>query len=294
MCYISISEILTEFRFFDGDYKKENVDAAIAQKDEIIPHLIKILENVLSKPEEYIQDEHLYDHIYAFMLLGHFKAKNAHKVIADVFSLKDGISDKLFGDLITEDLPIILLNTCGGSVDRIKSMILNKEVDEYCRISACRALAYAVAEEYVSRKEVVDFFGGLFTGNEADKTSDFWGLLAIILADLYPEEIIDVIRDAYEDGLIMPGFIRYEELERCLEIGEKSCLNNLYRDYEHQNIDDIHKTMSWWSCFKNNSKKPSDWVLEQIQNQKKNNKKKAADKKKKRKQAKKSRKKNRR
>jgi len=106
------------------------------------PHLINILEDVLSNPEEYIQDEHLYDHIYAFMLLGHFKAKDAHQVIVDVFSLKDGIPDTLFSDLITEDLPIILLNTCDGSLDRIKSMILDKKVDEYCRHSACRALAY--------------------------------------------------------------------------------------------------------------------------------------------------------
>lgn len=294
MDHIPISEILAEFRFFDGNYKKEHVDAAIEQKDEIIPHLIKILETVLSNPEEYTQDQNLYDHIYAFMLLGHFKTKDAHNVITDIFSLKGDITDKLFGDLITEDLPIILLNTCAGSVDRIKSMILDKEVDEYCRISACHALAYAVSAEYVSRKEVVEFFGGLFTGNAADETSDFWGMLAIILTDLYPEEIFDIIRDAYEEGLIMPGFIRYEELERSLEIGEKSCLNNLRKDFEHQSIDDLHKTMSWWSCFKNSSKKSSNWTLEQIKNQKKNNKKKAAAKKKKRKQVKKSRKKNRR
>ena len=289
-----ISEILAEFRFFDGNYKKEHVDAAIGQKEEITPHLIKILEGVLSNPEEYTQDEHLYDHIYAFMLLGHFKSKDAHKVIADIFSLKEGIPDTLFGDLITEDLPIILLNTCDGSLDRIRSMILDKEVNEYCRISACRALAYAVAAEYVSRQEIVEFFGTLFTGNEADEISDFWGMLAIILVDLYPEEIIDVIRDAYEDSLIMPGFIAYEDFERSLEIGEEKCLNNLRRDFEYQNIDDLHKSMSWWSCFKNNSKKSSSWSAKQMQDQKKSQKKKAAAKKKKRKQSKKSRKKNRR
>jgi len=289
-----ISEILAEFRFFDGNYKKEHVDAAIGQKDEITPHLIKILESVLSNPEEYTQDEHLYDHIYAFMLLGHFKSKDAHKVIADIFSLKDGIPDTLYGDLITEDLPIILLNTCGGSLDRIKSMVLDKEIDEYCRNAACRAFAYAVAADYVSREEVVEFFGGLFTGDEADEISDFWSMLAIILADLYPVEIIDVIREAYEDGLIMPGFIAYEDLERSLEIGEEECLNNLRKDFEYQNIDDLHKSMSWWSCFKNNSKKSPSVAANQIQNQKKSQKKKATTKKKKRKQAKKSRKKNRR
>lgn len=291
MAHIPISEILTEFRFFDGNYKKEQVDAAIEQKDEIIPHLIKILENVLANPETYTQNEHLYDHIYAFMLLGHFKATAAHNVIVDIFSLKNDIPDTLYGDLITEDLPIILLNTCGGSLDRIKSMILDKEIDEYCRNAACRALAYAVAVDYISRKEVVEFFGELFTGNEAAEISDFWGLLAIILADLYPVEIMDTIRDAYENGLIMPGFIDYEDLERSIKLGEKYCLDNLRRDFEYQSIDDIHKSMSWWACFKKDSPKSS--LGQPIQN-KKTQKSKAAAKKKKQKQAKKSRKKNRR
>jgi hypothetical protein len=57
----------------------------------------------------------------------------------------------------------------------------------------------------VQRKEVIDLFGTLFTGNEADEISDFWGLLANIVCDLYPEEIIEIIEQAYEDGLIMPG-----------------------------------------------------------------------------------------
>lgn len=34
----------------------------------------EILENVLADPAKYAEDEMLYDHIYAVMLLGHFKA----------------------------------------------------------------------------------------------------------------------------------------------------------------------------------------------------------------------------
>lgn len=290
----AVSDILSEFRFFDGNYKKEHVDGAIELKDEIIPYLIKILENLLSNPLEYTQDEHLYDHIYAVMLLGHFKAKDSHQVIVDVFSLKDGIPDTLFGDLITEDLPMILINTCDRLLDPIKSMILDKEVDEYCRSSACRALAYAVTEEYISRKEVVEFLGELFTGNEADEISDFWGLVAATLSRLYPEEIMDDIRAAYESGLISPGIIGYESFERSLELGEEQCLKNLRGNFEYRNIDDIHRSMSWWSCFKNSSKKSYALNAEQNQAQKKSQRKKAAAKKNKRKLAKKSRKKNRR
>ena len=45
----TITEILDAFRIFDGNYKREQVDAAIELKEEITPFLIEILEKALSK-----------------------------------------------------------------------------------------------------------------------------------------------------------------------------------------------------------------------------------------------------
>ncbi len=39
-----ITEILEAFKLFDGNYKREQVDAAIELKEEITPFLIEILE----------------------------------------------------------------------------------------------------------------------------------------------------------------------------------------------------------------------------------------------------------
>jgi len=108
-----LTETLAAFEVYDGIYKQENVDAAIELQDEITPHLLKILENVLSNPSEYAGREDYFAHIYALMLLAHFKNLIAHKVIVDLFSLPGRTSDKLFGDIITGDLPFILLRTCG-------------------------------------------------------------------------------------------------------------------------------------------------------------------------------------
>jgi len=244
-----ITEILEAFKIFDGDYKREQVDAAIELKKEITPHLIKILENILADPDPYIQNENLYDHIYSLMLLGHFRESKAHNVIIDLFSLPDKIPHELFGDLSTSDLPTILIRTCGGSIERIKSMVSNKDVDDYCRISALNAMAYAVIEGIASREEVISFFGSLFTGNEADEISDFWGLLANFVCDLYPEELMDTIKKAYNDDLIFSGMIRYEDFKKALADGKEKCLERLKADLERRSLDDIHDSMSWWACF---------------------------------------------
>ena len=203
-----INEILEAFKIFDGNYKREQIDTAIELKEEIIPFLIEILDNVLADPDTYIENEDRYDHIYSLMLLGHFRESKSHNVIIDLFSLPDEIPHELFGDLTSSDLPIILLRTCGGSIERIKAMASNKSVDDYCRVSALNAMAYAVVEAIASREEVISFFGTLFTGSETDENSDFWSLLANFVCDLYPEELMDTIEKAYDDNLIASGIIQ--------------------------------------------------------------------------------------
>ena len=44
----NVIELLEAFRILDGIYKKEQFDAAIEMKEEITPHLIEILESVLT------------------------------------------------------------------------------------------------------------------------------------------------------------------------------------------------------------------------------------------------------
>ena len=249
----NVTELLAAFRVFDGIYKREQVDAAIEIKEEITPFLIEILEKVLANPDTYLENDDLYDHIYSFMLLGHFRESKAHNVIIDLFSLPNELPHELFGDLTTSDLPIILLHTCGGSFERISSMAANNDVDDYCRISALSAMAFAVVEGIASREEVISFFGTLFTGNETDEDSDFWGLLANFVCNLYPEELMVTIKRAYDNGLIYPGMIRYEDFEQALEDGKERCLERLKSDLERQSLDDIHDSMSWWACFKEKS-----------------------------------------
>jgi hypothetical protein len=248
-----INEILEAFKIFDGIYKREQVDAAIKLKEEITPFLIEILEKVLADPDTYLENEDRYDHIYSIMLLGHFKESKAHNVIIDLFSLPDKIPHELFGDLTTSDLPTILIRTCGGSIERIKSMASNKNVDDYCRISALNAMAYAVVEDIASREEVISLYGTLFAGNETDEISDFWSLLANFVCDLYPAELMDTIKKAYDNELIFSGMVRYEDFKNALEDGKEKCLERLKTDLERRSLDDIHDSMSWWACFKEKS-----------------------------------------
>jgi hypothetical protein len=247
---VQIDEIIAALETYDGEYKRDYVEAALARRDEIIPELIAILEKVTANPEYYLYEvEDYFGPFYAIFLLGHFKAVEGHKAIIEFVSLPDEIPDSFLGDLITEDLGAILFETCGGSLDKIKGLVLNREADEYCRSAAMRALGYAAAEGMVSRDEVLSFLGPLFTGNEAERSSDFWDMLAFTIYDLNPKGMMDVIDFAYERRLISPMSISRKEFEKRMEKSIEASLADLRAEFERYTPDNIHKRMDWWACF---------------------------------------------
>lgn len=250
-----IVEILKAFEVFDGVYKRAEVDAALELQEEITPHLIRVLEEVLSDPASYAANQDYYAHIYAHVLLGHFKEQHAHRAIAGLFSLPPDIPYQLFGDLVTETLPIILFRTCGGSIDMIRSLILNRDADEYCRGSAIRAMVFAVADGITPREDVLALFGSLFTGNEAAPDSTFWSFLASSVCDLYPEELMDVIKEAFQEELISSWVIGLESFERTLEESKEQTLEQVRAEISRRSPENVHGYMSWWACFK--AQKPS-------------------------------------
>ena len=125
---MELTEVLSAFEKFDGKYKRDEVTYALEHQEEITPYLIKILKNILDNPEEYITKKDYDAHIYALILLGYFRETKAHQLIIDLFSISDDFIYELFGDIATGNLPIVLFQTCGGSLENIKSLILNKNV----------------------------------------------------------------------------------------------------------------------------------------------------------------------
>ncbi|MDO9071212.1 MAG: DUF1186 domain-containing protein, partial [Deltaproteobacteria bacterium] len=244
-----ISAILQALERFSDDYEQEAIDAAIAHREEITPHLIDCLEKVAADPSVYVEDEEYYLFIYAFMLLGHFQETRAHQAVVELFSLPGDILDELFGDLTTEYLAMVLFNTCGGDFDLIKSLILNRRADAYPRGEAARSLVYAVVAGQLPREEVLTFFSTLFTGDEAEPLSPFWGVIADNILDLYPQELMPVLEDAAARGLLDGGYVVEADFDRALGSSIDKSLEYVRQEMERRPWNDLHSLMSGWSSF---------------------------------------------
>lgn len=250
---MELKEVISELEKFDGKYKREQVTYAIEHQEEITPYLMDILKNVLEDPVKYSEDENYFGHIYALILLGYFKETKAHDILIEVFSLPEEFIDDLFGDIALEEFKGALYQTCGGSVDKIKKLALNKAVPDSTRNSAISALLYAVVDGIITREETLKFLGKLFRGNETIKPSNFWSFVACDICDLCPDDkTYEVIEKAYEDNLIEEGIVDFEEFQEAIERGVEFCLDNIRREKEGRLLDDVHAMMSWWACFEEN------------------------------------------
>ncbi|MBV5319218.1 MAG: DUF1186 domain-containing protein, partial [Desulfobulbaceae bacterium] len=201
-----IQQLLFQFDQLSNTYLRAEVEEALTRQEEITPHLLRILETVAENPLRYAMEEHN-GHVYAALLLSHFREPTAHLPLIRAFSLVEEQLVDLWGDTTTETLPTMLFRTCNGSVEAIKALIVNREVDQYVRCAAMEALSYVVAFDPLKRDEVVEFCEGLFSGEEAARESHFWGNLTATLCDLHPAHSMDIIRKAYDDGIISKGFI---------------------------------------------------------------------------------------
>jgi hypothetical protein len=60
--------------------------------------------------------------------------RRSFRAIVRLAALPADIPHQLFGDLVTEHLPLALFRTCGGATAMIKGLIMNGEADGYCRV----------------------------------------------------------------------------------------------------------------------------------------------------------------
>lgn len=240
-----IEDLLEGLDDYTGFTKYDLVDEAVARREEIMPHLLAILERIKADPERWQEEEHDI-HCYALVLLTHFGETRAHRLIVDIFSTPEPLPDELFGDAIGETLPAALIKTCGGSMQGIRELILNRQASDYCRWSACSALSYATVPGIFNRDEVVEFLTGLLHEDQAEEGSSFWTGVAATLVELHPSSTLEQIRWAYERELVGDDFAPFSYIEERASRGMEESFAGLRREYERYVPEDIHDYIRWW------------------------------------------------
>jgi hypothetical protein len=243
-------EILHQFERSTGKLARTAVEAAVAQREEITPELLRILEDAVDRAAQIDAEGDYMAHLYAMFLLAQFRETRAYPLVVRFASLPGDLLDSLCGDFITENLGQVLASVCGGDLAGIQSLIENEATDEWVRGAALSSLVTLVAAGQKSRDEVVSYFTGLFRGQLARKWSHVWDTLVSYSSDLYPAELLDDIERAYEEGLVDPGYLGFDDVQRDLAMGKDRILDKLAENPHRRLVEDTVAEMEWWACFR--------------------------------------------
>ncbi len=189
----------------------------------MIPVLLAALQEAADAPAELDREPSPMLHMYAMYLLAQFREQATYPLLVKIFSTPGEISLDVTGDLVTEDLDRILASVCHNDLQPIKRMIEDSAVNEYVRSACLRTHVILVAAEKLPREHVVDYFRSLFQSKLERRPGFIWSALVSVSCDLYPEELLHDIEQAYDDGLVNLGDIRIEDVQHALTVRKRGC-----------------------------------------------------------------------
>jgi hypothetical protein len=252
---MDVQQILSRLERHEGRFPRAAVREAVAHRDDIIPPLLKVLEAVAQDPQSFTSDPERMIHIYAMYLLAQFRETRAYPLVVQIFSAPGEVPFELAEDVVTEDLGSILASVSDGDMGGMTSLVENEQANEFVRSAALKGLVALVACGRRSRDEVMAYFRGLF--RTLNRTPSYaWGSLASRCADLYPEEVVEELRMAFDEGLIESFYMGWENIEDALKAGKAAAIMRLPQFYPL--IGDVEKEIGWWACFEENKKRKWD------------------------------------
>jgi hypothetical protein len=258
---LDIQTILEKLKYNEGTFPLEALNEAISARELIIPELLKIIEFTKDNIEQLISDKKYFAHIFALYLLAQFREKRAYPVIVDYFSIPGDLPKEITGDVVTEDLGRILAAVYDGNDSLLKSIIENREIDEYVRCAALESFLVLFVAGEKTREEIMEYFKALFNGKLEREFSHIWNALVTHCYHLYPEEVYDEIKLAYEEELVEPFFIDLQSVEDTIKKDKAKALSILKNDTRYKLIEDTVSELQWWACFKKVETKKKDGSL---------------------------------
>ncbi|MGO8697919.1 MAG: DUF1186 domain-containing protein [Limisphaerales bacterium] len=244
---MTVPEIIAALTPYTGHFPKAAVEAAIAQREEVTPHLLRALEEIAEAPEKFAAQQDMLV-LFASYLLAQFRDKRAYRPLTKILAAPGDTADKLFGETITERIENILASVYDGDPEPIKRLVEGEEVYEFVRGAAVDTFMVLTNTGQIPRQEVVDYYRELFRGKLRREYNQVWNALTTAVADLPAPELIEDLRKTFSDDLVDPGYADLEELERDAGVPfEKK--EEWKREKLTLLISDTVSEMAWWAAF---------------------------------------------
>ncbi len=241
----------------DAGVKKLPVEAireAQQHRDLMVPRLIEVLSSAASEARAGRTPEGN-AHFFAIFLLTEFQAEEALPAILEAFSLPGESPFDLFGDAVTSTLAKILAQLAGNRPQVMDGLIADRALNEYVRWEAAQSYVHLVRDGRISREEAVQRLRQHLRQAIDDDDAEIASGLVCVLTSFAPQEALQEITEAYDRSLIDRGFIRLQDVERCLAEGVARVRKELDR-CAPTGIEDTIDELRHWAAFREEKPAP--------------------------------------
>ncbi|MBD2862447.1 DUF1186 domain-containing protein [Paenibacillus oceani] len=246
-----MEHLIQNIRYNEGAFPREELQQIIERKEEAIPHLLQIMNDLNEDYEKVIERPERIDFIYAFYLLAQFREQALFPILIEILSKPAGICEEIFDDSITEGVGQALASTYNGEIELLQRLIENTEANEYARGQALVALVILVLDGQLSREFVMDYFKQLINDKQKRSEDSYYLNTEIVCCcnDLYPEEVAADIQRLYEDRIVETMIIGMDDVRGTLKRTKEAVLRESGQYDKYRLITDTIEELQGWACF---------------------------------------------
>lgn len=168
---------------------------ALDRREEVVPGLLRLLDEVTANPTAYEHDSKGIPHIFALFLLAHFQESKAQESVRKFCSLPIAHLGPLTDDLFLDRGPAVLASVSGGDPRFLLGLIHDPEISSLVGQSAVYALHTQVLWAERSKEQLAAELKALLRNLNHDQSPLMCAALMEVAFDLHSPELEGDVRD---------------------------------------------------------------------------------------------------
>lgn len=237
-----IVETLCEYT---GRYPEEAMRQAIAQREAVVPLLLRKLEALCAPLSD--EDDPI-DIVLPVYLLAQFRESRAYRPLLTLIAGSDNKADEYLGDTVTMGLSRIIASLYDGDPEPLRQLVLNPLADEYVRTAVIEAFRILHIHKRVSREVVLECLQRAFEDREDEDNGFQWEAWGEAVAVMPLPELEAQARVLFSENRFFDHAESWEQLKAVFQNGEALLIE--HNPSTRELIHDAVKETEGWECYR--------------------------------------------
>ena len=231
------------------DLPREALRAAAERRADMVPLFVEQIENYLHTGiTGHEGDAPLF---FIFHLLGDWRETTAYRALARLLRCPSNRVDAAIAESITESAHRVMAAVFDGDPGPVYNIILDENADEFVRSRMCDALAMLVLQGRLDRGAAASFLRDCWISLQPRDGCFVWHGWQSAIALLGLVELKDVVKEAFDRGIVLTGWLSYRDFECDLEHAIQNPTEpwQKWDGNDYTLFGDTIEELSEWYCF---------------------------------------------